>query len=657
MSEDAKSLGTNNIPDSTSASLKEGYNQTYVIFPNSHDAESKVSHNLSEVFFRCGNWCYKGEIDFSGVSINISDLPILIPMLQRQQNSLRYYCQTADIPTHTPVFEPLDFIGSACEFIAEEITSAHVEAELKKWSSIFSWIDDDDASTYFELAIEPPDCLKNVTLVASKTYNRGLIVISIYFENVIYFVLQNGEGDQHLLDVRFPNVSSHGQGLHISSYREDMHFWKKLTLWHTIDSKVHRDRENPKFSTTNLSSSKYIQSYCIAKSESTDSNGALSVYHDVLFRFGSWCYAGKVQLTPVLTLRDVPYVIPALRMQQSRLNYFCDVNRMPNSSPFTKPLDLMQKLAPIVEEEIYKSENVLNGLIERLSRMGLGESISKWLEGDSSNSFFEFLLAATPEYERIFKRIELIATKTYHPSGITTIMIYFQRSIYVTVLESADENPLLDSRFPDVSAKGRGYQLASYPNGLENWEALRKITIWQTVSSLEQEFRDRAAALAEAKKELTGDNPVRDSDECIDETDIRSRTAVETSQESNNNMKKSSSQTFTEHDDSMQSVFDDEYDFSAKKTPSKQTSDETPKKASHKYNNDVTPDQRKEVSVSELEQQNEKKSSLPAKELSSPITPISSRLAVARPHHLPKVDALSKKLDQIRLEMGEEVRL
>ncbi|CAN0549625.1 unnamed protein product, partial [Ectocarpus sp. 8 AP-2014] len=41
-------------------------------------------------------------------------------------------------------------------------------------------------------------------------------------------------------------------------------------------------------------------------------------------RFGSWCYSGTVQLTPTLALVDIPHVIPALRMQQSKLDFMCD---------------------------------------------------------------------------------------------------------------------------------------------------------------------------------------------------------------------------------------------------------------------------------------------------------------------------------------------
>lgn len=71
----------------------EGYNQTYIILANQVEAESK-STDAHEVFFRCGNWCYKGQIQFSGLKICTADLPTLIPSLQRQQGSLRYYCNS-----------------------------------------------------------------------------------------------------------------------------------------------------------------------------------------------------------------------------------------------------------------------------------------------------------------------------------------------------------------------------------------------------------------------------------------------------------------------------------------------------------------------------------------------------------------------------------
>ena len=50
---------------------------------------------------------------------------------------------------------------------------------------------------------------------------------------VCYF-MYNFIGDQALLDIRFPDVSRRGQGLHISAYPDNSCPYRKLTLWHTL---------------------------------------------------------------------------------------------------------------------------------------------------------------------------------------------------------------------------------------------------------------------------------------------------------------------------------------------------------------------------------------------------------------------------------------
>ena len=386
--------GPQSIPKPSAKALDDGYNQTYVIMKNS-SGEEKSSNEDNDVFFRCGNWCYKGQIQFNGLKIATSDLTFLIPTLQKQQGSLQYYCNSLNVPSSSDYSEPLKFLRQATEFVAAEMSSLAIEKELKKMSNVFPWIDAEGAETYFELTLNDlPGCMSNVGLVASKTYSRGLIIISIYCEKTFYFVIQSGEGDQPLLDVRFPDVSKHGQGLLLQSYNDPSSPWRKLTLWHILeyDTVSPLARVVPKIRTLNISSSNYQQTYCVMKSSFDTDSSNYSVHHDVLFRFGSWCYAGRVQLTPTLTLSDIPFVIPALRMQQGRLDYYCDVSNIPTNSPFARSLDHMQKLEPLIEDQIFNSEDVLRSLIDRLSKMGLGETVIKWLDGDPSNSFFEFKL-------------------------------------------------------------------------------------------------------------------------------------------------------------------------------------------------------------------------------------------------------------------------
>ena len=306
--------------------------------------------------------------------------------------SLRYYCNATNIPIKSDYYDPVKYINSAADFVGEEMSSDSVEKELRKMTSVFPWIDDDSSTTYFELGLNTvPKYMDKVALVATKTYVFGLILISVYYDGTMYFVIQNGEGDQPLLDVRFPDISKHGQGFHIASYNSPGSLYKKLTLWHILFPNVTVTvKDLPKLKTLNVASSNYEQTYCIMKSSWDPNTPNLSVHHDVLFRFGSWCYSGRVQLTPALSLSDIPFVIPALRMQQSRLDFICDVSSIPTTSPFAGALEYIRNITPFLEAQIAASEVTLNELVDRLTKMGLGESVSKWLEGDPNNSFFEF---------------------------------------------------------------------------------------------------------------------------------------------------------------------------------------------------------------------------------------------------------------------------
>ena len=74
----------------------DGYNQTYVILKDgAAGKDTKRSSDGLEVLFRCGNWCYMGRIQFGNLVMGLTDLPVIIPTLQKQQGSLRYYCNAS----------------------------------------------------------------------------------------------------------------------------------------------------------------------------------------------------------------------------------------------------------------------------------------------------------------------------------------------------------------------------------------------------------------------------------------------------------------------------------------------------------------------------------------------------------------------------------
>ncbi|GMH46549.1 hypothetical protein TrRE_jg8835 [Triparma retinervis] len=495
-----------------------GYQQVYLIKkpnPKTSDAYS----GEREVLFRCGNWCYVGRVtlDFGGAEgpddddesdsegrdMSLKDIPRVIPILQRQQGKLAFYCNHDSVPRDSSFYEPLETMQEAQDFLAGEFISDEFNDSLDRFEQMYPWMNDDEIKSYFELnANFENEPMENIQCICSKTYARGLIFVTIYYENTFYVTISEGSGDQPLLDVRFPDVSNHGEGVTLMSYIDnDIEArFQKLTLWQSLagEMKLSTLLAPRVKKTKNLASDSYVQSYIVMKPNKDEGN---ETFRTALFRFGSWCYSGRVQLTASLALADLPHVIPALRMQQSRLEFLCDVSAMPSRSPFVRPMEFAQKAAGVMEEEVVASEDVLNNLVERLSSMGLGDSISQWLEGDPSQSFFEFSFASTPDTDKAHKNVELMCTKSYTPNGLVTICIYFGGVYYLSLQEGGGEQPLLDSKFPNVAGKGRGYQIRSYSSGVEGWDSLRKVSIWQTQSAMQEEMEARIdkAADAEAK--------------------------------------------------------------------------------------------------------------------------------------------------------------
>ena len=167
--------------------------------------------------------------------------------------------------------------------------------------------------------------------------------------------------------------------MHLASYTENHAPYKKLTLWNMLGGAEEisvKVKDIPKVNTVSMSTGNYQQTYCILKS-AWGGSPALNIHHDALFRFGSRCYAGRVQLTPSIALADVPFVIPALRMQQSRLEYLCNVDKVPTTSPFADALAYLHSHNGVIEDIIEDSAEAWTSLIERLSRMGLGESVEQ----------------------------------------------------------------------------------------------------------------------------------------------------------------------------------------------------------------------------------------------------------------------------------------
>ena len=166
-------------------------------------------------------------------AMKLKDVPRVIPLLQRQQGKLAFYCNANAVPKDSDFYTPLETINEAQNFLASELISDNVSEAIERYEKVYPWMDNDEIKTYFEMTASLGTDMDAVQCVCSKTYAKGLIFMTIYFEDTFYVTLSEGMGDQPLLDVRFPDVSKHGEGVTLANYvdYEVEARFKSLTLW------------------------------------------------------------------------------------------------------------------------------------------------------------------------------------------------------------------------------------------------------------------------------------------------------------------------------------------------------------------------------------------------------------------------------------------
>lgn len=275
--------------------------------------------------------------------------------------------------------------------------------------------------------------------------------------------------------------------------------------------------------------------------------------------------------------------------------------------------------------------------------------------------------------------------------------VVFQHNVYVSVLETAGENPLLDSRFPDISGKGRGYQLQACNDGVPDWPQLRKVSIWQTVGALEQvaatpvydanlplqrlycvcvsrcpaqEFKEKAAEFAQAKSRIemkikkigvphgsgdSGDDEAAAEDSGPDRGDDHSAKGAED--------KESKPAAADSPETTGVSAAAEE-----KRSPVSSPGKAMMMITNSAHSPSATSGDHKKTYASVTSSPGRSSSGLATGAPSEPLRPLGNvRLGAlggggggsahqSLPHHVPKMDALSKKMDEIRRTMGEEVR-
>ncbi|KAH7476379.1 hypothetical protein KRP22_000219 [Phytophthora ramorum] len=468
--------------------LRDGYNQTYIV--------RSSKNNLHEVLFRCGNWCYSGKVDLGSADLELADLPVVVPALQKQQASLQYICEWKAMPSTSQYSTPLETLYDVYDFIGAELSSERIERKLMKAAEEHTWVDgdlDDGGSrTFFELQSGGYECFDDVDIVASKTFVRGLVLLVIYYQRSFYVVLQEADGEQPLLDVRFPDLSAHLQGIHLQTYREDdCSNMKKLTLWQAASIGKHKSPPKPlKVQCKDVSGTGYNQTFLIRRTPRAEGSTNTPSLREVLFRFGNWCYNGHVDLGPKLELSDIPIIIPMLRRQQSALTFMCEVSKMPATSLFTPSMEHLAGIVPAMQEEMSKAEQFVQTLAQTGgSFVKSPGNVGSWLEDDNVECFFEIAMGKCAA----FQDVEAIASKI-HIGGVVLVLLYYDYTFYVYLENGEEEQPLLDTNFPDVSLQKEGIQLKTYRNGVRGCEELRRISLWKVDNDFVDEDEEEDAA-------------------------------------------------------------------------------------------------------------------------------------------------------------------
>ena len=352
--------------------------------------------------------------------------------------------------------------------LVDQLVSPEVASRLNSQKDDFRAFDE---GHFFEIVCDIPSDLDDTQCICARTYFKEMCIILIYLEGIFYCVLGDSKEEQPLLDVEFPDISQEGRGLLLAL--NDKHTpkhnylpqWRKLSLWEACSTKEIVSSPPRLIS---LSAPSYQQTYCILTKESAESHTDDS-FRNVLFRFGSWCYNGEIELIPQLSIHDIPHVIPTLRIQQHKLSFLSDISELREDCVFTDPLLYTADLNAKMEKEILSVESII-------SDMNL-------VDDDTDSYFFEFTLALNRDTQLHRNDVDLIATKSHHSNGLVVCHIYFDGAFYVAISGRSGDQLLLDSHFPCVVGHGIGEKLKSYPTGLPGWSEVRKLSLWKNASS------------------------------------------------------------------------------------------------------------------------------------------------------------------------------
>ena len=219
---------------------------------------------------------------------------------------------------------------------------------------------------------------------------------------------------------------------------------------------------------------KMNQTYCIFNAcraprrpgETRDAASIDANEREVFFRYGDQVYNGRMNIgAENVSLSSVPSVLAVLQARANQLPRIGLLRDLSHESHLRPVLDELKAATAFLEQAITDSEKKLH----EMSQLG----ITAWIDEDWARSYFELQAKHTDGFEHV----DIIVCKVYIRQ-VQMNIIYHKCSYYVALVdaEAGGEQPLLDSTFPDVSTRSRGYQIAAY-----NHSTYRKLSLWQVL--------------------------------------------------------------------------------------------------------------------------------------------------------------------------------
>lgn len=207
---------------------------------------------------------------------HVVDIPHLVPNIINQKDNLVYLCKASAIPVSSAFHYPLHVFESAISMVVRELASDMTIKKLTQLKQEHSWIND-ESRVYFELVGNASHLFEDIWVICSKSYSSdGIIFTSIYYEGTVYLTIQEACGEQPLVGVEFPEVSS-APSLHsrtLSLYDSQESPWMKLSIWQAkpknacVDSK---DFTKPSAKERDMDTSCSIGNFSICSSASSTS--------------------------------------------------------------------------------------------------------------------------------------------------------------------------------------------------------------------------------------------------------------------------------------------------------------------------------------------------------------------------------------------------